>query len=41
MKDKSKNNDRVVAALRGAVKSKDPRLRKEAEKSLKGLGLEP
>jgi HEAT repeat protein len=41
MGSKSKNNPRVVAALRAAVKDKEPRLSKAAEKALKELGLEP
>jgi HEAT repeat protein len=40
LKDKAKNNEKVVAALRAAAKSRDARLRKEAEKSLEKLGLE-
>jgi HEAT repeat protein len=41
MKDRAKNDAKVVTALREAAKDREPRLRKEATRALEKLGLKP
>lgn len=40
MKDKTKNHEKAVAALKAATKDKDPTLREKAQKTVQDLGIQ-